>query len=244
VLPAPGDRLPGTFDQDVYIELLHRFHDAGSPADGTVAFTLHAFLRTMGRRVDGRTYEQLRGALTRLERTVLESNGAYFAAERPAGAGPERPPPGRYVDERLTLLTAVAIDRRRTAEREQLALFPTLASGEPGEARITLAPFMRANIAAGYTVSLSAARYFDLPSPTARRLYRLLAAVRADAGGAAAWDVALEALAEQLPLSQRYPSHLQRVLEPAHAMLRAAGLVRDATVRQQRRMWVVHYELV
>src|SRR6202035_5281879 len=114
---------------------------------------------------------------------------------------------------------------------------------EPGEARITLAPFMRANIAAGYTVSLSAARYFDLPSPTARRLYRLLAAVHADAGGAPAWDVALEALAEQLPLSQRYPSHLQRVLEPAHAMLRAAGLVRDATIRQQRRAWVVHYEL-
>jgi len=26
VLPSPGDRLPGTFDQDVYVELMHRFH--------------------------------------------------------------------------------------------------------------------------------------------------------------------------------------------------------------------------
>jgi len=31
VLPAPGDRLPGTFDQDVYVELCRRFHDAEHP---------------------------------------------------------------------------------------------------------------------------------------------------------------------------------------------------------------------
>jgi plasmid replication initiation protein len=239
VLPAVADRLPGTFDQDVYVELFHRYHDAGSPADGTITFTLHAFLRAMGRRVDGRTYEQLRGALTRLERTVLESAGAYFAADPESG--------GRYVDERFTLLSALSIDRRRTADRDQLALFPVMASGEPGEARVTLAPLARANIARGHTATLSAARYYALPSPTARRLYRLLSAVRAASappmGSPMKWDVALEALAEQLPLSQRYPSHLQRVLEPAHAMLTTAGFVRDVTIRQQRRIWVVHYEL-
>src|SRR5216110_3748495 len=80
VLPTPGDRLPGTFDQDVYIELLHRYHEAGAPEDGIVSFTLHAFLRSIGRRVDGRTYEQLRSALTRLERTTLESSGVYVCA--------------------------------------------------------------------------------------------------------------------------------------------------------------------
>src|SRR2546423_8652863 len=80
VIPSPGDRLPGTFDQDVYVELLRRYHEAGEPADGVVSFTLHAFLRAMGRRVDGRTYEQLRGALGRLERTTLESQGAYETA--------------------------------------------------------------------------------------------------------------------------------------------------------------------
>src|SRR3954470_7121492 len=82
VLPAPGDRLPGTFDQDVYVEILHRYSEAGFPADGTVSFTLHAFLRSIGRRVDGRTYEQLRSALNRLERTILESTGAYMASRQ------------------------------------------------------------------------------------------------------------------------------------------------------------------
>lgn len=240
VLPAPADRLPGTFDQDVYVELFRRYHEAGAPGDGTIAFTLHAFLRAMGRRVDGRTYEQLRGALTRLERTVLESTGSYFVADRTIA--------GHYVDERLTVLTAVSIDRRRLAERDQLGLFPAAASGEPGEARVTLGPLPRANLAAGHAVVLSATRYFALPSPTARRLYRLLTAIRSGSGapatGPSEWDVALEALAEQLPLSQRYPSHLQRVLEPAHTLLKAAGVLRTAAVRQQRREWVVHYELL
>src|SRR5438045_6456034 len=84
VLPAPGDRLPGTFDQDVYVEILHRYNDAGFPGDGVISFTLHAFLRSIGRRVDGRTYEQLRSALTRLERTTLESASVYIAASAKA----------------------------------------------------------------------------------------------------------------------------------------------------------------
>ena len=230
VLPAPGERLPGTFDQDVYVELLHRYHEAGEPADGVVTFTLHAFLRSMGRRVDGRTYEQLRAALSRLERTMLESAGAYWDA---AAAAP--------LDGRFTILASVAIDRRRTTDREQLTLFPNLTANEPGVARVTLSPVIRANIAARHTVTLSAPHYLALSSPVARRLYRLLEVAREE--GRVVWRVALERLAEQLPLSQRYPSHLQRVLQPAHEMLLAAGLVRDAAIRQQQREWFVDYML-
>ncbi|MDQ3672972.1 MAG: replication initiator protein A [Gemmatimonadota bacterium] len=228
VLPTPGDRLPGTFDQDVYIELLHRYHEAGSPEDGIVVFTLHAFLRSIGRRVDGRTYEQLRSALTRLERTILESSGVYVAANE-----------GQPLEGQFTILSAVAIARRRLAEREQFTLFPVLTASEPGDARVTINPFIRANIAAGYTVTLSAAHYLSLTNPVARRLYRLLEVAREE--GMVTWRVPLTSLAEQLPLTQRYPSHLQRVLQPAHEMLLAAGLLRDATFRQLNRDWLVDY---
>ena len=228
VLPSPGERLPGTFDQDVYVELLRRFHEAESPADGVLSFTLHAFLRSMGRRVDGRTYEQLRGALGRLERTVLESDGAWFDATA-----------GKLAQARFTLLSGVAIDRRRLTDRSQLALFPSLASNEPGDAHVTLAAPLRANIAAGHTVSLSAPRYFALSSPVARRIFRLLEAVRPDVG--TQWKLPLERLAEILPLSQRYPSHLQRVLQPAHEMLTAAGILKKAHFSQDGRAWSVEY---
>src|SRR3954467_2751647 len=124
VLPAPGDRLPGTFDQDGSAEILPRYNDAGFPAEGVISFTLHAFLRSIGRRVDGRTYEQLRSALTRLERTTLESSGVYVAAKE------AQPLEGRF-----TILSSVSIARRRLAEREQFTLFPVLTASEPAAPR-------------------------------------------------------------------------------------------------------------
>lgn len=230
VLPSPGDRMPGTFDQDVYIELLRRFNEADEPADGAISFTLHAFLRAMGRRVDGRTYEQLRSALGRFERTTLESQGAY---ESMAGGGRS--------DVRFTLLTAVAVERRRTKDREQLLLFHPISTAEPGVARVVLSAVVRENLAADHVVSLSTPCYWSLASPVARRLYRLLEVARAEER--LTWRIALDKLAEQMPLAQRYPSHLQRVLQPAHDMLVAAGVLRNAVIRQQQREWFVDYML-
>jgi plasmid replication initiation protein len=230
VLANPDERLPGTFDQDVYVELMRRYHDAGEPADGAVTFTLHAFLRSMGRQADGRTYEQLRGSLTRLERTILQSERSYFDAAVADVANLS-----------FALLSSVLIERRRSAERDQLALFPTVAAAEPGEARVVISPIVRQNVTARHVVSLSMTRYLSLPSPVARRLYRLLEVARAE--GSVAWRVSLDRLREQLPLSQRYPSHLQRVLQPAHEMLKASGVIREAVVRQQNRDWFVDYML-
>jgi len=230
VLPNPGDRLPGTFDQDVYVELMHRFHEAGEPADGAVTFTLHAFLRSMGRQVDGRTYEQLRGALARLEHTTLESVGSYFSS---AAGGP--------IEARFSILTSVVIERRRVTDRDQLALFEAVATAEPGVARVIISPNIRENLAGRLTSSLSVTRYLELASPVARRLYRLLEVARAE--DVLTWRVSLDRLKELLTLMQRYPSHLQRVLQPAHEMLEAAGVVRSATVRQQQREWFVDYVL-
>jgi plasmid replication initiation protein len=230
VLPAPGDRLPGTFDQDAYVEVCRRFQEAQRPADGVVEFTLHSFLRTIGRRVDGRTYDQLRGALGRLERTTLESMGAYHSAA--AGAA---------IDGRFTVFSSVTIERRRLVDREQLGLFAAVPASEPGVARVVLHPLIRENIAAQHVITLSLARYFSLPSPVARRLYRLLEAGRTEGG--TRWRVPLERLREMLPLVQRYPSHLQRVLQPAHVMLLEAGLVHDAGVRQHEREWIAEYVL-
>lgn len=229
VLPAAGERLPGTFDQDVYVELMHRYHDAGAPPDGLLTFTLHDFLRSMGRRADGRTYELLRSALGRLERTRLESSAAAYDA---VARGP--------YEGWFTVLTSVTIDRRRTADREQMSLFPSITAGEPGDARVTLAPLIRANLAAGHVAVLAALPYRSLHSPVARRLYRLLEAWRAE--GRAGIRLRLEEVAELLPLQQRYPSHLQRVLQPAHEMLVTAGLARRAVFVQDQRHWFVEYE--
>lgn len=229
VLPAPGDRLPGTFDQDVYIELLYRYQESGRPPDGVLTFTLHAFLRAMGRRVDGRTYEQLRGALARLERTTLESAGAYWDAAN-----------GKPLDGAFTLLSAATVDRRRAADRDQLSLFPSVTAAEPGVARVSLAPQVRSNLDAGHVTSLRLGGYSSLLSPVARRIYRLIA-VQLAAGADGRWRVSLETLAELLPLTQRYPSHILRVVKPASEMLVAAGIVHSAEETQDGRAWYMEY---
>jgi len=230
VLASPGDRLPGTFDQDVYVEIMRRFHEANEPADGAISFTLHAFLRSMGRQADGRTYEQLRSSLTRLEHTVLQSEQSYFDSAS-----------GSLTDASFTLLSSVMIERRRTSERDQLALFPAVVAAEPGEARVVISPLVRQNVAARHVVPLNLARYLSLPSPVGRRLYRLIEVARAR--DMLAWRIGLDRLREQLPLTQRYPSHLQRVLQPAHDMLKQTGVIREAVVRQQQREWFVDYVL-
>ena len=120
-------------------------------------------------------------------------------------------------------------------------MFGNLSAGEPGDARVTISPTVRANLAQRHSVSLSSVRYHALSSPVARRLYRILEVARAD--GRLSWRLTLERLAEQLPLTQRYPSHLQRVLQPAHEMLLSAGLVRDIAIRQYDRVWHVDYVL-
>jgi hypothetical protein len=102
--------------------------------------------------------------------------------------------------------------------------------------------------------------YQRLGSPVARRLYRLLTALHGAAGSDAdgawedtppgtgpadgrRWRAPLERWAERLPLAQRYPSHLQRVLTPAHDMLTAAGIIRSAAFVQEGRAWWVTYDL-
>jgi hypothetical protein len=88
---------------------------------------------------------------------------------------------------------------------------------------------------------LSSAHYFALSSPVARRLYRLIEVARSES--TLTWRVDLAHLADRVPLVQRYPSHLLRVLEPAHEMLVSAGLLRSADFRQVRRHWAVDYVL-
>ena len=57
------------------------------------------------------------------------------------------------------------------------------------------------------------------------------------------WRVSLERLAAQLPLVQRYPSPFQRVLQPAHEMLVAAGALRDASFEQDGKAWFCEYSI-
>ena len=147
-------------------------------------------------------------ALTRLERTILESSGVYVAASE-----------GQPLEGRFTILSSVSIARRRLAEREQFTLFPVLTASEPGDARVTIGPAIRSeHRGRTHRHALRRPCLLTNPSPDGS-----IGCSRCPEEGMVTWRVPLASLAEQLPLTQRYPSHLQRVLQPAHEMLLAAG---------------------
>jgi hypothetical protein len=105
---------------------------------------------------------------------------------------------------------------------------------------------LRTNLNAGHTVSLEIGAYSSLQSAVARRLYRVLTtvgAIEAEKGHERTWRVPVLDLARMLPLTQRYPSHLLRVLHPAHEMLISAGLIRRAVARETDHGMVLEYAL-
>src|SRR5258708_23745030 len=121
---------------------MHRSQGADSPREGLVLFPLHAFLRSMGRRVDGRPYEQLRAALTRLERTTIECTipSADDASQE---------------TKRFSIVSLAAVERRRLSERDQLPLFPAVATPDPRHARVTLSAIVREPLTARESIALS-----------------------------------------------------------------------------------------
>ena len=165
------------------------------------------------------------------------ASSAPFSSRPARTAMPRRPRPAWAVHDAVTRCPSSDAGPR---DREQLTLFSTLTATEPGTpaSRSRRSPREHRRGLLGYARARSLS---GLSSPVARRLYRLLEVARAE--GSVSWRVALDRLAEQLPLSQRYPSHLQRVLQPAHEMLVAAGILRDASFKQQRRAWFVDYVL-
>lgn len=104
-----------------------------------------------------------------------------------------------------------------------------------------ISPTVRTNLAMRHTVTLSSVRYHALSSPVARRLYRILEVARAD--GRLSWRVPLERLAEQLPLTQRYPFTCNEFCNRHNETLLSAGLVRDIGIKQYERVWHVDYVL-
>jgi hypothetical protein len=102
-------------------------------------------------------------------------------------------------------------------------------------AHITLDPVLVQLLGDRYGRALDTDTYWRLGLPTARRLYRFLDCARW-AGPTRRDELAptLDALRQHLPVDRRHPSQIRRTLEPAHAQLVAAGVLRAASFEPRR----------
>jgi hypothetical protein len=192
--------MPGPFDQDIYLAVLQLLEmRGGMPRNGELDFSLYELRDILGWSTSGNTYEKIRQSLRRISSTTLTSENAFYSKAEE-----------RFLSDTFQIWT-VHFSRttrgKTTKERHTLRFHPI---------------FIR-NYMAQYLKGLDAGFYWRLPSPLAKRLYRLIDHQR---NGGLKWQTDLSALRQQVPLpNYSYPSEIKRILKPAHEELKERGFL-------------------
>jgi hypothetical protein len=200
---APGKyRLPGRFDYDVYSAVLELLEvRGGMPEGGALRFSLHELILLMDLEPSGRTYEEVKTSLRRIAATVLESDNAFWSNGQ-----------RRHISDTFRLWDVTfdsVVDRNGLGSRHQIE-FGTL---------------FRRSFEEHYLRGLDIELFWELDSPVAKRLYRLVDLKRA---GSASWTVNLFELQKQIPIGPyAYVSKIKEKLKAAHEELVERGFLSD-----------------
>src|SRR5215210_3580069 len=200
-ISAPGKyRLPGRFDYDVYSAVLELLEIRGGiPVSGALGFSLHELILLMDLESSGRTYEEVKRSLRRIAATVLESDNAFWSNGQ-----------RRHISDTFRLWDVTfdsAADRNGSGSRHQ----------------IEFGALFRRSFEEHYLRGLDIELFWELDSPVAKRLYRLVDLKRA---GSAAWTVDLFELQKNIPLGPyAYVSKVKEKLKVAHDELIERGFL-------------------
>jgi len=192
--------MPGPFDQDIYLAVLQLLERRGGmPRNGQLDFSLYELRDILGWSTSGNTYEKIRQSLRRISSTTLTSENAFYSKAEE-----------RFLSDTFQIWTVH---------------FSRTMRGETTKERHTLRfhPIFIRNYMAQYLKGLDPGFYWRLPSPLAKRLYRLIDHQR---NGGLRWHTDLSALRQQVPLpNYSYPSEIKRILTSAHEELKERGFL-------------------
>jgi hypothetical protein len=195
-------KLPGRFDYDVYLavlELLER--RGGMPESGMLEFSVGELVAIMGLERGGRTDKEVKEALKRIALTGIESENAFWSNDA-----------RRYISDTFRLWD-IHFDE---AERR---------TGVKSRHQIEFGKLFVRSFEEQYLRGLDTGFYWELSSPLAKRLYRLIDHKRS---GAPSWKTNLFELQKQIPLAKYpYASRIRNKLQPAHEELLGANFLSD-----------------
>lgn len=195
-------KLPGRFDYDVYLavlELLER--RGGMPESGTLEFSVGELVSVLGLERGGRTDNEVKESLKRIALTGIESENAFWSNNA-----------RRYISDTFRLWD-VHFD-----QVEQ-------PSGVKSRHQIEFGKLFVRSFQEQYLRGLDTGFYWELSSPLAKRLYRLIDHKRS---GASSWKTNLFELQKQIPLANYpYASRIRNKLQPAHEELLDANFLSD-----------------
>ncbi len=206
---APGKyRLPGRFDYDVYSAVMELLEiRGGMPEDGTLGFSLHELILIMGLQPSGRTYEEVKRSLRRIAATVLESDNAFWSS------GQER-----HISDTFNLWN-IRFDA------------VTDKNGYGSRHEIEFGKLFRRSFEEHYLRGLDIEFYWQLASPVAKRLYRLVDLKRS---GASSWNTDLFDLQKYIPIGPyKYVSKIKEKLTAAHEELLEKGFLSGVAYRER-----------
>ena len=198
---APGKyRLPGRFDYDVYSAVLELIEiRGGMPDEGALGFSLHELILIMGLEPSGRTYEEVKRSLRRVAATVLESDNAFWSKGQQ-----------RHISDTFNLWNVrfdSVVDKNGSGSRHE----------------IEFGKLFRRSFEEHYLRGLDIEFFWDLDSPVAKRLYRLIDLKREGAGS---WETDLFELQRRIPIGPYgYVSKVKEKLKAAHGELQGKGFL-------------------
>ena len=193
--------LPTASDEEIYVALMKLLRDSGFQGR-TVRFRIIDLLRTMNSSTGKRDYERVGAALDRLTGVMIRSRNAFWDYEQK-----------RHVTEAFHLLEGYRLNT---------------GSGNRALSEVTFSEFLFASIRAGYVKNLDIGFYFQLSTPLARRIYRLLDKHRYRGS---IYEIEIYRFAAKLPIHDPYLSQLKRRLTPVFAELIQQGYLSNATYR-------------
>lgn len=213
--------LPGPFDQDVYVAMEAIIDEIGIHAEGYVPFTCYRIAQLLGKNHSGRTYINIRAALTRMVATRITSEKAFYLKGEKT-----------HISETFHLYDSVHFEERSNPKRSRAAfeynlLFPCrwyIASRQQN-----------------YTKPLDLVLYRQLESPTAKKLYRYLDKRRYSNPSHIELD--LFRLTDALPLTPGFPSKIKQVLAEPHRQLQNIDFLKNVQFFQspKSRLWRILY---
>jgi plasmid replication initiation protein len=193
--------LPTAADEEVYVALMKLLRDNGFQ-ERTVRFRIADLLRTMNSTTGKRDYERVGTALDRLTGVMIRSRNAFWDHQQK-----------RHVTEAFHLLESYRLNT---------------GSGNRALSEVTFSEFLFASIRSGYVKNLDIRFYFQLTTPLARRLYRLLDKHRYRG---LIYEIEVWRFAAKLPVQDSYLSQLKRRLAPVFEELIQRGYLVSATYR-------------
>ncbi len=210
--------LPIAIDYDVYLALMKLWKDQNFEGDH-IYFTRYQLLKLLQWSKSKREYDRLEHSLDRLKTVSIKARRAFWDNKAK-----------KYVTRNVNLFTEYHLYEEKCGKKNET---------DRPLSYIIVSPALIESVRNGFIRSLDIEKYLAMRSAVTKRLYRFLSKMRYN--HYPQFKISLQELADLLPIRDKRPSHIKRILERAHGRLRDDHFLADVSYRQENKDMKIIY---